>query len=767
MPSKVADPQDTKPRKPPRRPDGLVTPHSAEEEPSTRVRVGHYVTEPSGQRFTVLSATPVPPGDDYASGDSEHTTVDDPLQRRPVFEGEITSPERIRTDPEGHIGHLAPMLPPLEAALGPGAFDEDLFSQDMWPSDADLDDHLSHSAPLDLDADDLDANDLDGDLDGDLGADLSARPDTGIDTGLHNVPSLLEEQLETTRHRLETARHGLELRPQRTTPAAPGLQPDEESLGSATSVRRLPLPPQSARPAEPEPPPRSLALPPPPQQQPQPLPVRALPAQSVPARPAPAQPVPARAVPVQPMPARPVPAQSVPAQPVPARALPARPLPSPAIDSGPFTLPSAVHETASEAGREPSGGTPRGPLVGGRYHVLERIGAGGMGKVFKVVHAKLGKTFALKIIRDSLAGQDKARDLFYREARMASSLSHPNIGAVVDFGEDEKLGAFMVMEFLQGEPLHRMLKREKRLSLRQAIEIIQQVAEALHYIHSKGIVHCDIKTENILLTEVPDTKRRRLQVKLLDFGLARSTTTTRNTNSLAGTPHYVAPERIRGQKASPSSDIYGLGILFYEILTGRVPWDGTVDEILSGHLNLSPTPPSRLLEGGLDPAVEKLILRALAKTPEKRHKDIAAFLYELRTVMDMLGYGRRRGGARRVVVERPANQRDETARALFDACRVPMALLDRAGTILVANSAFAQFVMGISVNVEGVAVSTTSLARVWSTFAADLARACAGTSLRRTVELQLDSGELCRLLLWLDPGLNGEQAIFGVHPLDG
>lgn len=427
--------------------------------------------------------------------------------------------------------------------------------------------------------------------------------------------------------------------------------------------------------------------------------------------------------------------------------------------------------------RDPGKGDKRPPqqpreaggasMVGGRYRIVERIGAGGMGKVFKVIHAKLGKTFALKIIRDNLAGQDKARDLFYREARLASSLSHPNITSVVDFGEDEKLGAFMVMEFLQGEALSRLLKREKRLGLRQALEIIQQIAEALHYIHSKGIIHCDIKTENILLTEVPDSKRRRLQVKLLDFGLARSTTATRNTNSLAGTPHYVAPERIRGREATPASDIYGLGILFYEMLTGRVPWDGSVDEILSGHLNLTPTPPSRLIEGGLDPAVEKLILRALAKTPEKRHKNIAAFLYELRTVMDMLGYGRRRGGARRVVVERPANQRDEAARALFDACRVPMALLDRAGMILVANPAFAQFIMGIAVDVEGMSVASTPLARVWATFSSDLARVCDGTSLRRTIEIELDPGEIRRLLLWLDPGLNDDQAIFGVHPLDG
>ncbi|ACY17790.1 serine/threonine protein kinase [Haliangium ochraceum DSM 14365] len=405
-------------------------------------------------------------------------------------------------------------------------------------------------------------------------------------------------------------------------------------------------------------------------------------------------------------------------------------------------------------------------MVASRYRIVERIGSGGMGKVFRVSHARLGKTFALKIIRDSMAGEDRARDLFFREARLASSLSHPNIASVVDYGEDARIGAFMVMEFLQGETLNRLLKRERRLSVRQAIDIIHQVAEALHYIHSKGIVHCDIKTENILLTEVPDTKRRRLQVKLLDFGLARSTAATRNTNSLAGTPHYVAPERIRGKEASPSSDIYGLGILFYELLTGRVPWEGTVDEILSGHLNLPPVPPSRLIEQGLDPAVEKLILRALAKTPEKRHKDIAAFLYELRTVIDMLGFGRRRG-ARRVVVERQGNnQRDELTRAMFDACRVPMALLDRSGMILVANPAFAQFVTGITMDVEGSSVETTPLGRVWSTFTQDLARACYGNSLRRRVELEMASGEIRRLMLWLDPGLNENQAIFGVHPLD-
>jgi tRNA A-37 threonylcarbamoyl transferase component Bud32 len=725
----VADPRDTKPRKPPRRPDGVALPRSAEDDHSTRVRVGQYVTEPA-QPLTVHSATPLPGQADFLPNEADVTTVD-PLHRR-LFESELTSPEHhTHTDPEGPTGQhvLSPILPALDDALLPGSFDEDLFSSAEWDPDAPGAGGSAGASSI-LSDDDLDIDAL---------VERVSTFSGEVETTQNSIPGILDyENIETARHRLDME---APLLPPVPAPSAraPSVRRIAPSVPPGTTTPPLPTapsghvgPPLTAAPplaaaqslagraVDPDPGQRTLALPPPP-----PVPVSA---------PAPA----------------------------PAPALPARARPDAAVDGS--AVPAEVRDLKTDGNQGPPSEL-RGPLVGGRYRVLERIGAGGMGKVFKVAHETLGKTFALKIIRDSMAGQNKARDLFYREAKLASSVSHPNIASVVDFGEDEKLGAFMVMEFLQGEPLAKLLKREKRLSLRQAIDIIQQVAEALHYIHGKGIVHCDIKTENILLTEVPDTKRRRLQVKLLDFGLARSTTTSRNTNSLAGTPHYVAPERIRGQKASPSSDIYGLGILFYELLTGRVPWDGSVDEILAGHLNQAPAPPSRLLDGGLDPAVEKLILHALAKTPEKRHKNIAAFLYELRTVMDMLGYSKRRSGARRVV--RPPNQRDETARALFDACRVPMALLDRTGTILVANPAFGQFVMGVNVDIEGRTVAGTPLARVWSTFASDLERACGGTSLRRTVQIQLDTGEIRRILLWLDPGINSDQAIFGVHSLDG
>src|SRR4051812_25406238 len=278
-------------------------------------------------------------------------------------------------------------------------------------------------------------------------------------------------------------------------------------------------------------------------------------------------------------------------------------------------------------------------LIGGRYQIVQRIGQGGMGKVYKVTHTHLSRTFALKIISNQVAETDEARELFYREARFASAMSHPSITSVVDFGEDEKVGMFMVMEFVDGEPLNRILFREKRLSVRKACEIVVQIAEALHYIHKQNVVHCDIKTENILITEEEyEGKRTRMVPKLLDFGLARSLVASRASTSLSGTPHYVAPERIRGEPASPASDVYGVGILLYELICGQVPWDGPVQKILAGHLDEIPRPPSKLVEGGLDPAVEKLVLHSLAKRPAERHKDMAAFIYELRTVMDMLGY---------------------------------------------------------------------------------------------------------------------------------
>ncbi len=412
-------------------------------------------------------------------------------------------------------------------------------------------------------------------------------------------------------------------------------------------------------------------------------------------------------------------------------------------------------------------------LIGGRYQIVSRIGQGGMGKVYKVTHAHLSRTFALKIISNHVSETDEARELFYREARFASAMAHQNITAVVDFGEDEKVGMFMVMEFVDGEPLNRVLFREKKLPVKKACEIVLQVAEALHYIHKQNVVHCDIKTENILICEEEtEGKRPRMFVKLLDFGLARSLVASRMSTSLSGTPHYVAPERIRGEPASPASDVYGVGILLYELLTGQVPWDGPVQKILAGHLDEKPRLPSTLIEGGLDAAVERLILHALEKRPAQRHKDMAAFIYELRTVMDMIGMARRGRGApgpaKRVVIEQhPAkvNPRDELARVAFDGCRLPLALVTSEGVIAAANPAFAKFVMGVSVEVEGLPIRSTPLATAWSSCDQDLDRTLAGNPIRRIIEIDIAPGEVRRLLLWLD-ALSENQVVLGVQPLE-
>ncbi len=443
---------------------------------------------------------------------------------------------------------------------------------------------------------------------------------------------------------------------------------------------------------------------------------------------------------------------------------PVPPSPAPQVGGAPPRV------AAARVAQRPGGNAlPQGRSVAGRYEILDRIGQGGMGKVYKVTHTQLGKVFALKVIGDNLADTDDARELFYREARLASSVNHANITSVVDFGEDEDLGVFMVMELAEGEALAKMLHRETRLGVRVACDIILQVADALHYVHGKGIVHCDIKTENILVSEQQGTKRRQLVVKLLDFGLARSLASGRGSGPLSGTPHYVAPERIKGDAASPASDIYALGILFYELVTGHVPWDGPVSQILHGHLDETPTPPSKLVPSGLDPALENLILRALAKLPAERHRDMAAFIYELRTVMDMLGFGRRgrRGGGpgKRVVIERSKNERDALVSRAFESCRLPLALVTAQGMVLVANSAFGRFVMGIAVEVEGLTVQSTPLAGAWEAFESDLGKAAAGNAVRRILEIEVEGRPRQRLLMWLDPAAEGS-VLLGVQPIE-
>lgn len=347
---------------------------------------------------------------------------------------------------------------------------------------------------------------------------------------------------------------------------------------------------------------------------------------------------------------------------------------------------------------------PPDRIVGGRYIIEERVGEGGMGRIFKVRHRDLGKVFALKIIHANLAEQQHIRDAFYREARLASSFSHPNIVSVVDFGVDGHHGAFIVMEYLTGETLADRLTRERLVGAKSACDIVLQCAEALHFIHSQGVIHCDIKPENVFLCTTAGETRRNL-VRLLDFGLASRPAVDAAeivaATTVAGTPTYLAPERIQAKPPTPASDIYALGVLFYECLTGQPPFDGRLQEILYGHLRVEPVPPSKLLDpngpkgsrgdnGGevIDRALEALVLRALAKDPGARHRNAADFAYELRQVMEAMGLARRRRDA----VALSASPRADLCESLVEGCPLPMFIASPTCEMLFGNPSFCELI---------------------------------------------------------------------------
>lgn len=249
-------------------------------------------------------------------------------------------------------------------------------------------------------------------------------------------------------------------------------------------------------------------------------------------------------------------------------------------------------------------------LIGGRYIVEGQLGRGGMGRVLRVRHSALGKPFALKIIKSRIASNPKIREMFYREARLASALTHDNICSIVDFGQDDQFGLFMVMELLDGQTVHAKLKQSGKLSPKIACDVMWQVADAVRFIHSRTILHGDIKTENIFM--VKTTMQRRL-IKLLDFGLARPD--LGRTEGMDGTPEYMAPERIDGAPSSQASDIYALGIVFFELLTARLPFQGHLKDVLKHHKETPVPAPSSLVENPLDERADELIARATAKDP--------------------------------------------------------------------------------------------------------------------------------------------------------
>jgi serine/threonine protein kinase len=297
---------------------------------------------------------------------------------------------------------------------------------------------------------------------------------------------------------------------------------------------------------------------------------------------------------------------------------------------------------------KPDGTTDARAPLEGRYELIDLLSQGGMGSVWRGRHRVLDRPVAIKLMSVDLRDDPEMRSRFSLEARVASALQHPNIVATTDFGFDEEHGYFLVMELLEGESLRERTDGQ-RLRPRVACDIVEQVAWALRYIHSRGIVHCDLKPENIFLAQLDEESRRRNHVKLIDFGLAFRSTGA--PTALAGTPPYLAPERLRGEPPSPMSDLYSLGALFYELLTGRVPYEGSLLDIVDQQIAGSRPPlPSSLVGEPLEPRADEVVMRALSMHPVDRQASVEAFLFELRTLMSMMDMRVRRvtraGGTR-------------------------------------------------------------------------------------------------------------------------
>ncbi|CAN5232744.1 hypothetical protein BH11MYX1_BH11MYX1_31220 [soil metagenome] len=366
-------------------------------------------------------------------------------------------------------------------------------------------------------------------------------------------------------------------------------------------------------------------------------------------------------------------------------------------------------------------GARAGDAIGGRYVVEGQLGRGGMGRVMKVRHAALGKAFALKLIKSAIATNQQIRELFYREARIASALTHDNICSIVDFGQDPSQGLFMVMELLEGQTVHAKLRQSGRFNAKVACDVMWQVGDAVRFIHGRQILHGDIKSENLFIVRTP--AQRRL-IKLLDFGLSRAD--LGRDDGIDGTPEYMAPERIGGAAASQASDIYALGIVFFELLTGSLPFRGAnPDQVMEQQLSMPCPAPSTMIDEPLDDRADQIIARATAKDPARRHPDVPAFLYELRALMGMLGMEQGNHPRRRALAPDAARERRDVtypvkaSAELFNAVALPMAVCDPGGRVRTANPAFLEF-LGAAGDAAGLELRDSALLEVYPSLFADL-----------------------------------------------
>lgn len=264
---------------------------------------------------------------------------------------------------------------------------------------------------------------------------------------------------------------------------------------------------------------------------------------------------------------------------------------------------------------EPRAAANEGLLLVGRYQIQGELGSGGMAHVYQAHDLQLQRPVAIKLLREDFTADPGFRSRFLQEARAAANLTHPNIVTVYDSGvADNRF--FFVMERVGGTDLKTVLRRRNPLPIDEAVMMMVQIAAGVGYAHRAGLVHCDLKPQNILVA--PDGR-----VKITDFGIARALSTIdphETAEYVWGSPQYFAPEQAAGGPPSPASDVYALGIILYEMVTGQLPFQADNPERLADlHLHSVPTPPSRL-NPAVPPALEQIILKILAKEPSARYR---------------------------------------------------------------------------------------------------------------------------------------------------
>jgi serine/threonine-protein kinase len=278
-----------------------------------------------------------------------------------------------------------------------------------------------------------------------------------------------------------------------------------------------------------------------------------------------------------------------------------------------------------------------GVTLAGRYQILSRLARGGMATVYVAQHTIIGRKAAIKILRRELCDDPIQRDRFLREAKACNRIDHENIVQIVDYGESDDGRVFLVMEYLPGESLHHRIGRGILVPLR-ALDISEQIASGLGRAHQMGVIHRDLKPDNILLLP-PAESQLKDRVKILDFGIAKLLDQPSLTASdkIFGTPGYIAPEYASGAAIDARADLYSLGVVLYEMVTGRLPFDAEFPaDLLLKHM-LDPPIPPRTFRPELHEAVEALILRLLVKNPDERFRDAYHLIDEISRVKDTIG----------------------------------------------------------------------------------------------------------------------------------